>query len=285
MSTPILQITFFDTLTQTEVVVTNTGHSIVLKFPTGTPPSSKSTAREAPPPANSRIHSSSQRVSLSLLNPPVSMYTAPARSLHQTKISNQKISASSYLPPHLHVNTPSSLADALEAEQFVVHELHLHWGSKDRQGSEHRIAGRSFAGEAQIFAFNQRIYDNFTHAQAFAHGILAVSVFVQLAATTRQSFPQSASSASNKLVHTSANPQLDAIGRLLPRLRFKSESATMHKFYLFDFLPRDVSEYVMYDGSLTQPSCAESVTWIVLNRPVYISTDVVSRCCLLNAIV
>jgi len=31
------------------------------------------------------------------------------------------------------------------------------------------------------------------------------------------------------------------------------------------------SHYVTYDGSLTQPGCQETVTWLLLNKPFYIS--------------
>lgn len=31
--------------------------------------------------------------------------------------------------------------------------------------------------------------------------------------------------------------------------------------------------YITYDGSLTQPGCQETVTWIIVNKPLYISQD------------
>ena len=35
--------------------------------------------------------------------------------------------------------------------------------------------------------------------------------------------------------------------------------------------------YVTYDGSLTHPGCHETVTWIILNRPIFISRKQVSH--------
>jgi len=32
-------------------------------------------------------------------------------------------------------------------------------------------------------------------------------------------------------------------------------------------------DYITYDGSLTQPGCQETVTWVVINKPLYISVD------------
>lgn len=35
----------------------------------------------------------------------------------------------------------------------------------------------------------------------------------------------------------------------------------------------DTDDYVTYDGSLTQPGCQETVTWIIINKPIYISNE------------
>ena len=29
-------------------------------------------------------------------------------------------------------------------------------------------------------------------------------------------------------------------------------------------------QYITYDGSLTQPGCQESVTWVIYNKPIYV---------------
>ena len=33
----------------------------------------------------------------------------------------------------------------------------------------------------------------------------------------------------------------------------------------------NTADYITYEGSTTYPGCWESVTWIVMNKPVYIS--------------
>lgn len=35
--------------------------------------------------------------------------------------------------------------------------------------------------------------------------------------------------------------------------------------------------YITYEGSATTPACQETATWIVLNRPLYITEQQVSR--------
>ena len=37
-------------------------------------------------------------------------------------------------------------------------------------------------------------------------------------------------------------------------------------------LPHNVKQYLTYEGSLTQPSCFENVQWILLNKPLYVSS-------------
>ena len=39
---------------------------------------------------------------------------------------------------------------------------------------------------------------------------------------------------------------------------------------LKDLLP-DTEDYMTYEGSTTYPGCTESVTWIVMNKPIYMS--------------
>ena len=45
---------------------------------------------------------------------------------------------------------------------------------------------------------------------------------------------------------------------------------------LNDFLPEDKNLFYRYDGSLTTPSCAESVTWLIFDHSYPIGKDQVS---------
>ena len=33
----------------------------------------------------------------------------------------------------------------------------------------------------------------------------------------------------------------------------------------------DTNYYLTYEGSLTQPACHETVTWVLFNKPIYVS--------------
>ena len=39
----------------------------------------------------------------------------------------------------------------------------------------------------------------------------------------------------------------------------------------------DTEYYMTYDGSTTMPACHETVTWVVINKPIYITKQQVSQ--------
>ena len=39
----------------------------------------------------------------------------------------------------------------------------------------------------------------------------------------------------------------------------------------------DTDYYMTYDGSTTMPACHETVTWVVINKPIYITKQQVSE--------
>lgn len=45
---------------------------------------------------------------------------------------------------------------------------------------------------------------------------------------------------------------------------------------LSDLMP-PTEDYMTYEGSMTQPGCHETITWIVMNKPVYITIEQVSQ--------
>lgn len=47
----------------------------------------------------------------------------------------------------------------------------------------------------------------------------------------------------------------------------------MTAFSIDELMPGDTrKKYMTYEGSLTQPSCQETVQWIILNRPIYMTS-------------
>jgi carbonic anhydrase len=49
----------------------------------------------------------------------------------------------------------------------------------------------------------------------------------------------------------------------------------VNKLSVRGLLP-DTDYYMTYDGSTTAPACFETVTWIIINKPIYITKQQVS---------
>ena len=51
----------------------------------------------------------------------------------------------------------------------------------------------------------------------------------------------------------------------------EGDSQWLNAVSIAELLPT-IKHYITYEGSLTQPACHETVQWIVLNKPIYMST-------------
>lgn len=51
---------------------------------------------------------------------------------------------------------------------------------------------------------------------------------------------------------------------------YRGQSHPVSNLNLAEILP-DTAHYMTYEGSTTYPGCWETVTWIVMNKPIYIS--------------
>jgi carbonic anhydrase len=56
---------------------------------------------------------------------------------------------------------------------------------------------------------------------------------------------------------------------------FSGQRARLKHFSILSFLPNK-EHYITYDGSFTQPGCYETVTWMILNRPIGVTHEQVS---------
>ncbi|XP_028968659.1 carbonic anhydrase-related protein 10 [Galendromus occidentalis] len=147
------------------------------------------------------------------------------------------------------------------AYSYRIYEIQLHFGRSDRGGSEHLLAGTAFPAEIQIYGYNSDLYADASQARARAHGITAVAVFVRII--------QNASAAD---AGTSTNTELDALTSSLQYILHKGDSVSLRSLSVSDLIPPK-SSMITYDGSLTSPGCEETVNWIILNKPLYITQD------------
>ena len=54
------------------------------------------------------------------------------------------------------------------------------------------------------------------------------------------------------------------------QVKYRGDTARVHQMSLSSFLP-NTGDYVTYEGSTTYPGCWETVTWVVMNKPLYLS--------------
>lgn len=56
----------------------------------------------------------------------------------------------------------------------------------------------------------------------------------------------------------------------MEKIRYAGSWAPVERLSVKGLLP-GTENYMTYDGSLTQPPCHETVTWVVVNKPIYIT--------------
>lgn len=78
-----------------------------------------------------------------------------------------------------------------------------------------------------------------------------------------------------------SNAELRMLTDQLERIRFGGDEAAVRRISVRGLLP-DTEHYMTYEGSTTAPACPETVTWIVQNKPIYITKQQVSAVFLFN---
>lgn len=73
-----------------------------------------------------------------------------------------------------------------------------------------------------------------------------------------------------------SNAELRILTEELGKIRFGENEARIKHISVRGLLP-DTEHYMTYEGSTTAPGCHETVTWIVLNKPIYITLQQVSH--------
>ncbi|CAH1776302.1 unnamed protein product [Owenia fusiformis] len=136
---------------------------------------------------------------------------------------------------------------------YRVIDITIHFGSSDDLGSDHTIEGKSFPAEIQLTAFNSDIYANFTSAEVSPNGLTVIGILVQIN-------------------EESTNREFEKLAQEFKRVKYKGNEVRVEDLSLHDLMPETYS-FMTYEGSLTKPGCHETVTWVIMNRPIYISRE------------
>ncbi|KAM7382198.1 hypothetical protein PAMA_012861 [Pampus argenteus] len=133
-----------------------------------------------------------------------------------------------------------------------LEEIRLHFGSEDGQGSEHLLNGQAFSGEVQLIHYNHELYTNYTEAAKSPNGLVIVSIFMKIAET------------SNSFLNRMLNRDT------ITRITYKNDAYLLTGLNIEEIYP-ETNSFITYDGSMTIPPCFETATWILMNKPVYLT--------------
>jgi len=136
--------------------------------------------------------------------------------------------------------------------QYRICEIMFHFGSKDSVGSEHTIDGESFPAEIQIMGYNTDLYGNLTQATYSTNGLAIIGILTQIG--------------------SQPNSEFEIIAEELKQVRYKGDQVRIRHLSVHGLLP-ETQDYLTYEGSLTQPGCHETVSWVIMNKPMYISNE------------
>ncbi|XP_031514945.1 carbonic anhydrase-related protein 11, partial [Papio anubis] len=132
-------------------------------------------------------------------------------------------------------------------------ELRLLFGARDGAGSEHQINHQGFSAEVQLIHFNQELYGNFSAASRSPNGLAILSLFVNVAG--------------------SSNPFLSRLLNrdTITRISYKNDAYFLQDLSLELLFPESFG-FITYQGSLSTPPCSETVTWILIDRALNITS-------------
>ncbi|XP_053480301.1 carbonic anhydrase 15-like isoform X2 [Ictalurus furcatus] len=132
---------------------------------------------------------------------------------------------------------------------YRIVEMRFHWGSNTTNGSEHKFDARRFPMEMQIVGVAPGFAD-VEAASVVQSGLLMMGVFIDIASEENQAFK--------------------AIAHAVLNVPYPGDSVSVSPPALSHLLPEDDTFY-QYHGGQTTPPCRQTVTWIVFEKPIFIS--------------
>ena len=137
-------------------------------------------------------------------------------------------------------------------QKYKVCQFHIHWGANAREGSEHLINGKPYAGELHIVS----VKDTLSCKASFKarDDALVIGVFL-------------------KPVNT---PIVKTVWQDLCPVPRRYHQTKQVSVQLNRFLP-DNRAYFFYEGSLTTEPYSEMVQWHVLKYPIKIPEDYLNQ--------
>lgn len=145
-------------------------------------------------------------------------------------------------------SSPNITGGPLGKSVFILHSFHIHYG-----GSEHSINDTKYEAELHLIHFNSK-YIDFNIARKFPDGLAVLGFFY---------------SSKPKNVTIKYLPYWSLLTKIQNYDSSYTESVDVFSYR--DLIKQNNVNVASYQGSLTVPSCEESVTWMVAPSPLPIS--------------
>ncbi|XP_018416062.1 PREDICTED: carbonic anhydrase 5A, mitochondrial isoform X2 [Nanorana parkeri] len=129
---------------------------------------------------------------------------------------------------------------------YRLKQFHFHWGVNNDWGSEHTVDSKVFPAELHLVHWNCSRYQSFEEAIMEENGLAVIGVFLKVG---------------------QHHSKLQKLVDILPSVRYKDSLTEFNYFDPSCFLP-SCNDYWTYAGSLTTPPLTESVTWIMMKKPI-----------------
>ncbi|XP_075706545.1 carbonic anhydrase 4 [Rhinoderma darwinii] len=135
---------------------------------------------------------------------------------------------------------------------YTASQLHFHWGSQEKLGSEHSLNGRKYPIELHIVHEKKTGRSEPSGGSTTGGGLAVLGFFYE---------------------ECSSNENYNKIVEGFDKIAKYGNSATISNVKLQDLIPKeeDLKLFYRYEGSLTTPLCNETVTWTVFPTTIKLS--------------
>jgi len=141
------------------------------------------------------------------------------------------------------------------SQPYELLQLHFHWGSTDKRGSEHTIDGVRYPLEMHLVHRKVELRNEHICSLDDSEALSVLSFLFEVSSTD--------------------NSALSPITDSLELVTRPEDQIEMQKDFNLESLISAASQspYFSYDGSLTTPTCNQVVKWIVFTKKLGVSTN------------
>lgn len=186
-------------------------------------------------------------------------------------------------------NAPTVTGGRLGSDVFEFAQFHWHWGSASTQGSEHTLDNKEYPAELHLVHFNKK-YGDIGTAVSKADGLAVLGFFYEVSSldngnlspfidqiatliSKKRSLDQGRAFNFTEEARDLKSKKAGSKSEKTKKLTRSSEAAVSGTIRLDSMLPVGglPGNYYYYSGSLTTPTCDESVLWTVFDTTNTIS--------------